>query len=106
VGVAFEETFGPVATVIRIKDEEEALQVSCRSGYGFDSRVVTNGYRRVWRIARDLCLRELAAKDHPKHGVAYFPVWPQQGERDRPPGDRYGIDERTELKTIVFNLKA
>jgi glyceraldehyde-3-phosphate dehydrogenase [NAD(P)+] len=103
--IAFEETFGPVATVMRIKDEEEALQVSRMSRYGLDSCVFTNDYRRVWRIARDLRVGELTVNDHPKHGVGYFPFGGSKASGIGREGVGYSVDEMTELKTIVFNLE-
>jgi len=102
--VAFEETFGPVVTVLRIQDEKEALDVSKMSRYGLDSCVFTNDYRRVWRIARDLRVGELTVNDHPRHGVGYFPFGGSKASGIGREGIGYSIDEMTELKTIVFNL--
>ncbi|MBI4415802.1 MAG: aldehyde dehydrogenase family protein [Euryarchaeota archaeon] len=103
--IAFEETFGPVVTVMRIEDEEEALQVSKMSRYGLDSCVFTNDYRRIWRIARDLRVGELTVNDHPKHGVGYFPFGGSKASGIGREGIGYSVDEMTELKTIVFNLE-
>jgi len=103
--VAFEETFGPVATVVRIKDEEEALEVSRMSRYGLDSCVFTNDYRQIWRIAQELRVGELTVNDHPKHGVGYFPFGGSKASGIGREGIGYSVDEMTELKTIVFNLE-
>jgi glyceraldehyde-3-phosphate dehydrogenase [NAD(P)+] len=103
--IAFEETFGPVVTVIRIKDEEEALQISKMSRYGLDSCVFTNDYRRVWRIARDLQVGGLTVNDHPRHGVGFFPFGGSKASGIGREGIRYSVDEMTELRTIVFNLE-
>ena len=103
--IAFEETFGPVATVIRIKDEEEALQVSGMSRYGLDSCIFTNDYRRVWRFARDLRVGELTVNDHPRHGVGFFPFGGSKASGIGREGIGYSVDEMTELKTIVLNLE-
>jgi len=103
--IAFEETFGPVVTVIRIADEGEAVGVSKMSRYGLDSCVFTNDYRRVWRIARDLRVGELTVNDHPRHGVGYFPFGGSKASGIGREGIGYSVDEMTELKTIVFNLE-
>ncbi len=103
--VAREETFAPIVTVIRIKDEEEALQVGKMSRYGLDSCVFTNDYRRVWRIADDLQVGELTVNDHPRHGVGYFPFGGSKASGIGREGIGYSVDEMTELKTIVFNLE-
>lgn len=103
--IAREETFAPVVTVIRIKDEEEALQVGKMSRYGLDSCVFTNDYRRVWRIARDLQVGGLTVNDYPRHGVGYFPFGGSKASGIGREGIGYSVDEMTELKTIVFNLE-
>ncbi|OGS50948.1 MAG: hypothetical protein A3K65_03805 [Euryarchaeota archaeon RBG_16_68_12] len=103
--IAFEETFGPVATVIRIEDEGEALEVSRMSRYGLDSCVFTKDYRRVWRIARDLRVGELTVNDHPRHGVGFFPFGGSKASGIGREGIGYSVDEMTELKTIVLNLE-
>jgi len=103
--IAFEETFGPVATVIRIRDEEEAVQISRMSRYGLDSCVFTNDYRRVWDIARRLRVGELTVNDAPRHGVGFFPFGGSKASGIGREGIGYSVDEMTELKTIVFNLE-
>ncbi len=103
--IAFEETFGPVAAVMRITDEEEALQVSGMSRYGLDSCVFTQDYRRVWRFARELRVGELTVNDHPRHGVGFFPFGGTKASGVGREGIGYSVDEMTELKTIVLNLE-
>ncbi len=102
--VAFEETFGPVAVVMRISDVEEALSIGRMSRYGLDSCVFTQDYRRVWKIAQDLQVGELTVNDHPRHGVGYFPFGGSKASGIGREGIGYSVDEMTELKTIVFNL--
>jgi glyceraldehyde-3-phosphate dehydrogenase [NAD(P)+] len=103
--IAFEETFGPVATVIRIQGEEEAVQISRMSRYGLDSCVFTNDYRRVWDIAHRLRVGELTVNDAPRHGVGFFPFGGSKASGIGREGIGYSVDEMTELKTIVLNLE-
>lgn len=102
--IAFEETFGPVVTIIRIADESEAIRISRMSRYGLDSCVFTNDYRRVWRVARDLRVGELTVNDHPRHGIGYFPFGGSKASGVGREGVGYSVDEMTELKTIVLKL--
>jgi succinate-semialdehyde dehydrogenase / glutarate-semialdehyde dehydrogenase len=49
-----EETFGPVAAVIRAKDEADAVRIANASGYGLGASVWTADPARGERLARDL----------------------------------------------------
>ena len=48
-----EELFGPVASVIPVKDEEEALRVANDSCFGLGAAVFTRDVERGTRIARE-----------------------------------------------------
>lgn len=48
-----EELFGPVASVIRVKDEEEAIQVANATSYGLGGAIFTRDRERGTRIARE-----------------------------------------------------
>ncbi|NOR51508.1 MAG: aldehyde dehydrogenase family protein [Gammaproteobacteria bacterium] len=49
-----EELFGPVATVIRVRDEREAIDVANSSDFGLGAAVFTSDSERGERIARQL----------------------------------------------------
>jgi succinate-semialdehyde dehydrogenase/glutarate-semialdehyde dehydrogenase len=46
-----EETFGPVAAVIRVRDEQEAVAVANQSVYGLGSNIWTGDPERGQRLA-------------------------------------------------------
>ncbi|MBI2184137.1 MAG: aldehyde dehydrogenase family protein [Thaumarchaeota archaeon] len=103
--IAWEETFGPVATVIRVRDEDEAITVGKESRYGLDSCVFTNSFYRMWKMAKRLQVGEVTINDLPKHGVGYFPFGGSKESGVGREGIGYSIDEMTNLKTIVFNIE-
>jgi 2-formylbenzoate dehydrogenase len=52
--VANEEVFGPVLSVLRWKDEDEAIRLANGVRYGLTGSVYTNDIRRAHRVARAL----------------------------------------------------
>jgi len=61
--IAWEETFGPVITIIRIKSEDEAISISERSRYGLDSCIFTNNFYKMWKVAKRLQVGEVTIND-------------------------------------------
>ena len=103
--IIWEETFGPVVTIIEVKDEDEALKLASKSRYGLDACVFTRDFYRMWKVAKRLEVGEITINDLPRHGVGYFPFggWKESGIGRE--GIGYSIDEMTKLKTVVFNLE-
>lgn len=103
--ISSEETFGPVVTIIRIKHEDEAIEIGRRSRYGLDSCVFTNNFYRMWKLAKRLLAGGISINDLPRHGVGFFPFGGSKESGIGREGIGYSIDEMTNLKTIVFNLE-
>lgn len=103
--IASEETFGPVVSVNRVADEEEALAVAARPQYGLDSCVFTNNYYRMWHLAKSLEVGGVTINDLPRHGVGYFPFGGIRNSGIGREGIGYSIEEMTQHKTIIFNLE-
>jgi aldehyde dehydrogenase (NAD+) len=49
-----EETFGPVAPIVRVKNEEEAIAVANDCEYGLSAGVITKNEERGLRVAQRL----------------------------------------------------
>jgi acyl-CoA reductase-like NAD-dependent aldehyde dehydrogenase len=62
--VVREESFGPVVTVIRVKDDEEAVRLANDTEYGLTASVWSRNNERAWRIARRLDVGTVAVNDH------------------------------------------
>jgi acyl-CoA reductase-like NAD-dependent aldehyde dehydrogenase len=52
--IAQEETFGPVAPIIRFSSAEEALQIANESSYGLQSAVYTESLGTAWKLVDGL----------------------------------------------------
>lgn len=99
-----EETFGPVVTIHRVKDIEEAIEAANDTRYGLDSCVFTTNFYDAWRVAKSLKDGEITINDAPSHGVGFFPFGGTGDSGTGREGIGYSIEEMTRLKTVVFNL--
>jgi len=101
--IVWEETFGPVLTIVPVADLETAIEVANRSRYGLDSAVFTSNLDNAWRTARALECGQVTINDAPAHGLGHFPFGgrkPDSGIGRE--GLGYSIDECTVLKTVVI----
>ncbi|MDQ3931514.1 MAG: aldehyde dehydrogenase family protein [Actinomycetota bacterium] len=101
--IVWEETFGPVLTVVRATDAEAAIEIANRSRYGLDGAVFTRDLEKAWGVAAALKVGMVAVNDAPSHGVGHFPFGgrtPDSGLGRE--GLGYSIDECTALKTVVL----
>jgi len=103
--IALEETFGPVVTILRVKDDEEALRLAQRGRFGLDSCVFTANFYRMWKLAKRLQVGGVAINDLPRHGSGYFPFGGVRDSGIGYEGIGYSIEEMTRRKTIAFNLE-
>ena len=102
--IATEETFGPVATVMRVRSVDEAIRRTNESKFGLDSCVFTNSLYTAWKVAKALEEGSVSVNDAPAHGVGYFPFGGNKDSGMGREGVGYSIDEMTRIKTIQFNL--
>jgi glyceraldehyde-3-phosphate dehydrogenase [NAD(P)+] len=103
--IMWEEIFGPVLPIARVRDVVEALEIASAQRYGLDSCVFTNNFYRMWSVAKRLQVGSVTVNDMPRHGVGYFPFGGVKESGIGREGIGYSIDEMTVLKTIVFNLE-
>lgn len=102
--IATEETFGPVVAVMRVKNIQEAIELTNESQYGLDSCVFTSNFYTAWKVAKALEEGSVSVNDAPSHGVGFFPFGGNKDSGIGREGVGYSIDEMTRIKTIQFNL--
>lgn len=59
-----EETFGPVVSIMRVKDDEQAIQLANDTPYGLTASVWSMNNERAWQIAHRLHVGTVAVNDH------------------------------------------
>jgi len=99
-----EESFGPITSVIKCKNSDEALAIANDTSYGLASGVITNDLQK----AMDLALRLEAGMVHINDTtVADEPHVPFGGIKNSGvgrEGGRYSMEEMTEMKWITIQL--
>ncbi|MCC6808017.1 MAG: aldehyde dehydrogenase family protein [Deltaproteobacteria bacterium] len=69
MAITQEETFGPVMTIIRVKDEDEAIRLANDCAYGLGSSVFTKNAARGERIAKAISAGMAVVNDY---GLGYM----------------------------------
>jgi len=96
-----EETFGPVAPLIRFKDDAEAIRLANDSEFGLASYFYSRDIGRCWRAAEALEAGMVGVNT----GLITTQVAPFGGVKQSGlgrEGSKYGIDEYVEVKYICF----
>lgn len=99
--IAREEIFGPVASIIRVRGEEEALEVANNTDRGLSSAVITRDENRGLKFALQLEVGMCHINDQPAHDIATVPFG---GEKNSGIGRYNGdwiLDEFTSPQTIT-----
>jgi glyceraldehyde-3-phosphate dehydrogenase (NADP+) len=103
--IAWEETFGPVATIIRVKDYEEAIEIANKSEFGLDASVFTQDIDKAIDAGMRLEDGTVNINAAPAHGLGNFPFGGDKESGVDREGINFSVDEMTKIHTIVFNPK-
>jgi len=103
--IAREEIFGPVLSVIRFKDEAEAVALANDSSYGLQASVWSSHIDRAHRVARALKAGTVHVNQYDEDDITVpFGGVKQSGNgRDK---SLHAFDKYTELKTTWIRLTA
>jgi len=104
--IAWVEPFAPVLPIIRVKDENEAIELSNRSEYGLEASVFTRNINKAFAIARRLDVGVVQINGKSARGPDNFAFTGFKASGIGSQGIRYAIESMTRLKTTVINLKA
>ncbi len=102
--IAWEEPFGPVLPVIRIKNINEAIEIANKSEYGLQSSVFTKDIDRAFYIADRLEVGTVQVNNKTERGPDHFPFLGVKSSGMGTQGIRYSIEAMTRPKAVVLNF--
>jgi succinate-semialdehyde dehydrogenase/glutarate-semialdehyde dehydrogenase len=99
--VMHEETFGPVAPLMKFDTEEEALRLANATEFGLASYFYTRDVGRAWRVAEGLETGIVGINE----GIISTEVAPFGGVKESGigrEGSKYGLEEYLEIKYLCY----
>jgi succinate-semialdehyde dehydrogenase/glutarate-semialdehyde dehydrogenase len=96
-----EETFGPVAPLMRFDTDDEAIALANASEFGLAGYFYSTNIRRVWRVAEALECGIVGINE----GIISTEVAPFGGIKESGigrEGSKYGLEEYLEIKYLCF----
>ncbi len=99
--IAQEETFGPVAPLMRFSDEAEVVEIANATDFGLAGYFFSRDMARIWRVAEALDYGIVGINT----GIISTEVAPFGGMKQSGigrEGSKYGIDEYLEIKYLCM----
>lgn len=103
--IAWEEPFGPVLPIIRVKSIDEAIEIANKSEYGLQASVFTKDINKAFYIADKLEVGTVQVNNKTERGPDHFPFLGVKSSGLGTQGIRYSIEAMSRPKAIVINIK-
>jgi glyceraldehyde-3-phosphate dehydrogenase (NADP+) len=102
--IAWEEPFGPVLPILRVKDKDEAIEIANKSEYGLQSAVFTENIDDAFYVADRLEVGTVQVNNKTERGPDHFPFLGVKSSGIGTQGIRYSIESMSRPKATVINL--
>ena len=103
--VAWEEPFGPVLPIIRVKDKEEAIEIANASEYGLQGSVFTENIDDAFDVASKLEVGTVQINNKTERGPDHLPFLGVKSSGVGTQGIKYSIEAMSRPKVTVVNLR-
>jgi len=100
------ETFGPVAPVIRVRSTAEAIEVANGTPYGLQAGVVTRDITAFWEIAAGLRVGAVNLDHGPHFDSPHIPFGGVKASGVGREGIRCSVREMSTIKTVTVPFPA
>jgi len=99
-----EEVFGPVATIHRYRDIQEAIDGVNDSDFGLQSGIFSNDFRNIFYAYDQIDAGGVIVNDFPTYRIDNMPYGGIKNSGHGREGVRFTMEEMTELKLLAFNF--
>ena len=97
-----EESLGPVASIIKVRDHRQALEIANDTDYGLSAGVITNNMQKAMELAFSLELGMVHLNDCTVSDEPHAPFGGVKNSGFGREGGRFSMEEMTELKWITI----
>ncbi len=104
MALAWEEPFGPVLPIIRVKDIDEAIRICNKSEYGLQASIFTENINKAFTIAGKLDVGTVQINGKTARGPDHFPFVGTKSSGMGVQGIKYSIEAMTRIKATVLNV--
>jgi glyceraldehyde-3-phosphate dehydrogenase (NADP+) len=99
-----DEAYGPVVSLYRVRDLEEAIAVANRVRYGLHAAIFTESLRDAYRAIRGLHYGAVIVNDSTDYRLDVMPFGGTKLSGLGREGVRFALLESTETRVVCFNL--
>jgi acyl-CoA reductase-like NAD-dependent aldehyde dehydrogenase len=99
-----EESFGPITSIIRAQNAEDALSIANDTSYGLAAGVITNDLQKAMDLAQRLEVGMVHINDTTVADECHVPFGGIENSGFGREGGRYSMEEMTELKWVTIQL--
>jgi acyl-CoA reductase-like NAD-dependent aldehyde dehydrogenase len=96
--------FGPVATIHRFRDFQEAIDGVNDTRYGLQTGIFSNDFRNIFYMYDQAEAGGVMVNEYPTYRIDSMPYGGIKDSGHGREGIRYAIEEMTEPKLLVFNF--